>query len=127
MKTLVVFSALLLSTAAIAQQNKSAVVVPQQTVTPVISTVEVVPVDSARSNQPEITVQHQVSMTLVPQTQLSNVVAAVVIDSTQNAQKSAVPVPAPTPAVIMLNGTRSTTPVPVKAKAETAVHGSQPK
>lgn len=123
MKTLVVFSALLISTAAFAQQNKTAVLVPQQTVAPVAATVVSVSADSVRTNQPAATVQQNVSMTLLPQTQLSNVAAAVVVDSTQNMQKSAVPAPAPAPAVLMLDGTRNTTPVPVKAKTD----GAQPK
>lgn len=127
MKTLVVFSALLLSSAAFAQQNKSAVLVPQQTIAPVTATVVTISTDSMRTNQPAATVQQNISMTMVPQTQLSNVVAAVVIDTTVNMQKSAVPAPAPAPAVIMLDGTRSTSPVPVKAKTEAATHGAQPK
>jgi hypothetical protein len=127
MKTRIVFSALLLSSATFAQQNKSAVLVPQQSPASVAATVVTVSTDSVRTNQPAATVQQNISMTMVPQMQLSNVAAAVVIDSTQNMQKSAVPAPAPAPAVIMLDGTRSTSPVPVKAKTVEATQGPQPK
>lgn len=127
MKTFVVISALFISSAAFAQQTKSAVLVPQQAVAPVTATVVVTSTDSVRNNQPAATVQQNVSMTLLPQTQLSNVVATAVSDSSLTMQKNNAATQ--TPGVMMLDGTKSTVPVPVKAKTEAAApgHGAQPK